>query len=290
MDVFYAYGAGAALQDQNLSDLAKGLGRARNEIGALDWKAGPGVPSSADMLKWLKGRWSLAERQEAEAAAGFGIGLPSPTAFLAKVKTVAAVGLWASMDAPQRREAIKAAAEHLSDVGMLADSLYFVANADDLSARLWPQLKTWLETAKPPRVVIGLSLGGMMLVDTIRWARDHRKSGFDPTAIDLFVTVGSQAPMLTYAGALRPLHVGTGVAMPRWLNCWNPDDYLSYPTEGVIQHSDVDDAVIRDPGHAFPDNHGAYFRNPRLYKAIDRKLTSIDPKWAGLFAAKTDTW
>jgi len=291
MDVFYAYGAGSNLEDQNLKDLAKGLGRTREQIGALNWKAGPGVPDSNALLAWLKARWEVADHQEAQVGDALGFGLPTAAEALATVKTGAAVALWSSMDAPQRRAAIKGAADHVKDIGVLADSLYFVANSDDLSKRLWPDLDAWLDTAARPRVVIGLSLGGMMLVDMIRWARDHAPvTGFDPASIDLLVTVGSQAPMLTYAGALQALHVDKGVPMPRWLNCWNPDDMLSFPTAGVIEHAGIEDTVIRDPKNAFPDNHSAYFRNPRLYAAIDRKLTSIDPAWAGQFAAKTATW
>jgi hypothetical protein len=159
-----------------------------------------------------------------------------------------------------------------------------------------------LEAAPPPRVAVGLSLGGIVLVDAL--ARLTKK---ERPEIDLLVTVGSQSPVLYACDAL--LEVRKKDRQPPiftpWLNIWSRTDFLSYPARPVFSRffpylsTPTRDVFLRDvesrTGQPFPEVHSSYFRDATTYLAILRALqdlnlidrTLIDPNVEAQLAAVT---
>jgi hypothetical protein len=77
--------------------------------------------------------------------------------------------------------------------------------------------------------VFAHELGGIACVDLLAMRPLPQVKGL--------VTVGSQAPYLHEIGALRGIRPGTTMLpphFPRWLNVYDPYDFLSYVAEGVF--------------------------------------------------------
>ena len=109
-----------------------------------------------------------------------------------------------------------------------------------------------------PLIALGNSLGGIILFDVLR-----QPGGTKP---DLFVTVGSQAPVLEAIGAL-----GSGEHPPfqPWLNIYDPRDFFAFVAEPMWP--DLPDIVDHrvDLGLGFPAVHGpAYFADQQVFDAI----------------------
>jgi hypothetical protein len=106
------------------------------------------------------------------------------------------------------------------------------------------------------------SLGGIACVDLLAQERIGRVAGL--------ITVGSQAPYLHEIGALVGLAAGARdlpAHFPRWLNLYDPYDFLSYVAEPVFRGSNVRDCCIRS-GQPFPHSHSAYWTNGHTWNAI----------------------
>lgn len=117
--------------------------------------------------------------------------------------------------------------------------------------------------APRPRVVIAHSLGGIACVDLL---------ASDPVEVDLLVTVGSQAPFLYEINALQSLPHGTALPaeFPRWLNIYDPRDFLSYVGRGVFPGRVTDVEV--DNREPFPASHSAYWFNDAVWAVIKEAL------------------
>ena len=111
-----------------------------------------------------------------------------------------------------------------------------------------------------PLIALGNSLGGIILFDVLR-----QPGGAKP---DLFVTVGSQAPVLEAIGAL-----GSAEHAPfrPWLNIYDPRDFFGFVAQPIWPHlPDIVDERV-DLGLGFPAVHGpAYLRDQQVYDAILR--------------------
>ncbi|HEX8200765.1 MAG TPA: hypothetical protein VF590_09775 [Isosphaeraceae bacterium] len=119
-----------------------------------------------------------------------------------------------------------------------------------------------------PVVLLGHSLGGVACVDLL--ARTELP------AVQLLVTVGSQAPFFYEIGALQGLgYPGTLPAhFPRWVNVYDPRDFLSYVAEGLFAASapqGVSDIRV-DNRQPFPRSHSAYWTNPQTWDTIVPQL------------------
>lgn len=125
------------------------------------------------------------------------------------------------------------------------------------------------ESPEPP-VVIGHSLGGIALVDTLALAAVHQQ----PLLVRLLVTVGSQAPFLHELGALAGLPPGATLppGFPQWLNIYDRRDLLSYLAAPVFPG----DCRVRDhevrSRQPFPLSHSAYWKLGAVYDRIGEAL------------------
>jgi hypothetical protein len=122
------------------------------------------------------------------------------------------------------------------------------------------------ETARAvagPVVLLAHSLGGMASLDLVRLGMAQ---------VDLLATVGSQGSYLCSLGALpSALNGAVGdVAMPPWVNVYDPRDLLSYLAEPVFGDV-VEDVEIRS-GSPFPRAHSAYFALDAFYTTLRDRL------------------
>ncbi|MFJ6138174.1 hypothetical protein [Kitasatospora sp. NPDC092286] len=145
----------------------------------------------------------------------------------------------------------------------LGDILRYQARGGPLRAYLAERIAA----APGPTVVIGHSLGGIALVDSLALAAARREA---PEGLRLLVTVGSQAPFLHELGALNGLEPGAALppGFPAWLNVYDPADLLGYRAAPVFPG----DARVTDhevtSRQPFPYCHSAYFKLPALYDRI----------------------
>ncbi|MFF3346428.1 hypothetical protein [Streptomyces sp. NPDC002779] len=135
-------------------------------------------------------------------------------------------------------------------------------------------LRTHLEKvigrSPEPPVVIGHSLGGIALVDTLALAAVRQS----PLPVRLLVTVGSQAPFLHELGALAGLGPGAALpaGFPHWLNIYDRKDLLAYLAEPVFAgDSRVTDHEVRSR-QPFPVSHSAYWRLGPVFDRIAQAL------------------
>jgi hypothetical protein len=109
--------------------------------------------------------------------------------------------------------------------------------------------------------LLGHSLGGIACVDLLAAESIAKVKGL--------ITVGSQASYLHEIGALSSLEPGATelpAHFPRWLNLYDPYDFLSYVAAPVFVRG-VRDCRI-ESGQPFPHSHSAYWNNPDTWTAI----------------------
>jgi hypothetical protein len=114
-------------------------------------------------------------------------------------------------------------------------------------------------------ILLAHSLGGIACVDLLARHRIPNVTGL--------ITVGSQAGLFHEIGALYSLRPGAPLPdhFPRWINLFDPHDFLSYLAKPVFGSERVDDVAI-DSGQPFPHAHGAYWANPATWNAIGNFL------------------
>jgi hypothetical protein len=120
-----------------------------------------------------------------------------------------------------------------------------------------------------PVVAVGLSLGGIILVDTLATLlTDGARPEAERRPADLLVTVGSQSAALRAMGVMpsAPRDIIHPTLFTPWLNVWHEHDYLSYPAGAVFEHvGDVCDRRAVQRG-AFPSVHSGYLnRSSRFF-------------------------
>ncbi|MFB6552395.1 hypothetical protein [Streptomyces sp. NPDC056405] len=153
--------------------------------------------------------------------------------------------------------------EKASEIG---DILRYQARGEHLRAHL----ERVIGDSPEPPVVIGHSLGGIALVDTLALAARRQP----PLPVRLLVTVGSQAPFLHELGALTGLEPGDRLPsdFPQWLNIYDRRDVLSYLAEPVFPGDGrVVDHEVRS-GMPFPVSHSAYWKLPPVFERIAEAL------------------
>lgn len=115
-----------------------------------------------------------------------------------------------------------------------------------------------------PVVLVAHSLGGIASVELLATRA--------LPAVELLVTVGSQAPFLYELNALPTLAFGAELpcTVPRWVNIFDRRDLLAYTGAGLFPGR-IEDREV-DNGAPFPRSHSAYFANKRFYAVLDEVL------------------
>jgi len=141
------------------------------------------------------------------------------------------------------------------------DVIRYQSRGEEIRKFIAERVKTTSAT-----ILLAHSLGGIACVDWLA-STDYARNG---PKIDRLITVGSQAPFFYEIDALvsRPYGAGLPDTFPRkWLNIWDPSDFLSYLAAPVFPDHARDVEV--DNKQPFPDSHSAYWHNDgQVWKAI----------------------
>ncbi|KMO37476.1 hypothetical protein [Methylobacterium aquaticum] len=149
------------------------------------------------------------------------------------------------------------------------DILLYQRRGDDILAMIEAKILELSGKGKPV-IVLGHSLGGIMLVDLLSRPREER------LPVSKLITVGSQAPMLFKFDALGTMRPGgersEGTPFVPWLNIYDRSDLLSFCAAraflGAVGIEDHEHAS----GVSFPEAHSAYFLADEVYERIKQFL------------------
>jgi len=111
--------------------------------------------------------------------------------------------------------------------------------------------------------VLGHSLGGIAAFDVLV------QNDF-ADRVKALITVGSQAPFFYEINALVSMPFGKKLPdhfPSKWLNIWDPNDFLSFLAEGIFSRDAVEDYGVQS-GVPFPDSHSAYWDQEAVWKKI----------------------
>ena len=149
---------------------------------------------------------------------------------------------------------------------IVGDILLYQAKGDGIRRFIRKQIEHARD--REERVVLlAHSLGGVACVDLLIE---------DPSIqIDLLVTVGSQAPLFYELNALSKLSLGDPLPktfVRRWVNIYDPRDFLGYLARGVFPLAPDCSTVIIDQAVdnklAFPDAHLGYWANSQTWERV----------------------
>jgi len=140
----------------------------------------------------------------------------------------------------------------------LGDILLYQANG----TRIRAFIRKKIARLDPPVYLLAHSLGGIACVDLLAMRNPPRVEGL--------ITVGSQAPLLYEIGALRSLkrHQQLPSTFPKWLNLYDPNDFLSYVAEGLFGKARVNDVAVLS-GELPLAAHSAYWNCDETWQAIE---------------------
>ena len=280
--VGYVYGASGRSGDEARARIEEGL--ARHGVGAevrpIDWGRAYGTDVRPADLDWItrkrfrQGRTAAERRdieridelvQEAEAGRRVEVRLGRPTG---AERTLLRWMFGRVMTA--------------ETMATLVDVLSYLRRPDAITGYVSAELdRIAAERGERSVVAVGLSLGGIILVDAL--ATRLAAAPEAPAPAELLVTVGSQSPFLLACDALGELRrSGPRPLRPfvPWLNVWNPDDYLSYPAGPIFGDAVRPRAALRDvigrDGSAFPAVHGHYWDDDTTFAAIADMLRDLE--------------
>jgi pimeloyl-ACP methyl ester carboxylesterase len=149
----------------------------------------------------------------------------------------------------------------------IGDTLLYQRRGDDILAAIEKKIVE-LSADSAKLVVLGHSLGGIMLVDLLSRQRPAGR-----LKVSKLITVGSQSPMLLKFDALGSMR-RKGPFSPEapftpWLNVFDRNDFLSFCGSRAFPGiaAGIDDFEVAS-GVPFPDAHSAYFSLDTLYTKI----------------------
>jgi len=150
---------------------------------------------------------------------------------------------------------------------MLADVIGYHEHRESIHEVLRSELTKARKAARgKPILPVGLSLGGIALVDLI--------ASWDDAPVEACVTVGSQAPLLYTFDAIPSLPYDEAdpprLPVP-WLNVYDSRDFLSFVAEPLFRRTDGSASVVDlrvHSGRDFPRSHSAYWELPPVWDAI----------------------
>ena len=122
-------------------------------------------------------------------------------------------------------------------------------------------VRAQIAACPPPVIILAHSLGGVIGFDLLNL---HDLSG----QVSGLITVGSQAPLLYELDVLEGRRFGEPLppSFPRWLNCYDQRDMLSFVGAKLFPDRITDREV--DNRQPFPQAHNAYWANHRVWDAI----------------------
>lgn len=203
-----------------------------------------------------------AQRQGLAVSGAFGFDLGAAKAAVARAvmgsavsviggwigpRVAPAVSLWLSSQLAGRRREIMG--EHIL---VAADVLFYQRHG----AAIREHLREELASVPQPRVAIGHSLGGIILVDTLFGPEKDQAPD-----VALLVTFGSQSAFLASVGALDAV-----TPVVPWLNVWTKYDFVSFLAAGLWGDAVTDLEV--DVGQGFPGAHDGYYDCEPFYAAV----------------------
>ncbi len=149
--------------------------------------------------------------------------------------------------------------------GTLGDILMYQARGQ----KLRDFVRTTVERLEYPTVLIAHSLGGIIAVDLLLEQQLPQ--------VALLVTIGSQSPILYELNALVGMEYNPNAKLPDtfpdWLNIYDRNDFLSYVGEKIFPGK-IEDVEI-DSKQPFPESHGAYWNNDKVWDAVWQKMEKI---------------
>ena len=149
--------------------------------------------------------------------------------------------------------------------GTLGDILMYQARGQ----KIRDYVRDTIEPLTKPIVLIGHSLGGIICVDLLLEEK--------PPNVALLVTVGSQSPVLYELNALVGMEYDSNAKLPinfpEWLNIYDRNDFLSYVGEEIFPGK-INDVEVKSR-QPFPQAHGAYWENDKVYDAIWQKMEEV---------------
>jgi hypothetical protein len=149
--------------------------------------------------------------------------------------------------------------------GTLGDILMYQARGQ----KLRDFVRATIEPLKDPTVLIAHSLGGIICVDLLLEQQLPQ--------VALLVTFGSQAPLLYELNALVGMEYNPNAKLPEtfpeWLNIYDRNDFLSYVGEKIFPGK-IQDVEI-DSKQPFPESHGAYWNNDKVWDAVWQKMVEV---------------
>jgi hypothetical protein len=155
---------------------------------------------------------------------------------------------------------------------LLADVLGYQQHRESIQAVLRRELTSAARAARGrPVLPIGLSLGGIALVDLI--------ASWPGAPVEACVTVGSQAPLLYTFDAIpsMPYDEADPPRLPvPWLNVYDSRDFLSFVAEPLFRRSDGLASVVDlrvHSGRDFPRSHSSYWELPPVWDALATAFT-----------------
>jgi hypothetical protein len=272
----FVYGASDRSADDERELIEAGLRRhgLRAEVRPIDWGRAYGVDVRPADLDWIARRRFRQGRTAAERRA-----IERVESIVQQAEAGERISVAPGRARLGERTLLRWLYGRIMTVDLLAvmvDVLSYLRRPDEITGYVSAQLDAIADDRDGrPVIALGLSLGGIILVDTLakRGALDN------PIAVDLLVTVGSQSPFLLACDAMGELRRGG----PRplrpfvpWLNVWNPDDYLSYPAGPIFGDAVRPRSMLRDvqgrDGAAFPAVHSNYWHDDTTYRAIAEML------------------
>ena len=123
--------------------------------------------------------------------------------------------------------------------------------------------------AGEPVYLLAHSLGGIACVDLIIMNR--------PANVRGLITVGSQSPLLYELDCLTSLRPPAGLpeGFPRWLNIYDPRDFLSYMAQPVFDPLITRDIEVRS-GQPFPQSHSAYWQQEAVWRNVVDFIDAVE--------------
>ncbi len=287
--VSFVYGASDRSADEERPDIEAGLARRglTAELRPIDWGRAYGIDVRPSDLEWIVKRRFQKGRTAAERRAMARIDEIVEDAEAGRtIEVRQRAGGGAMLGERTLLRWLYGRVLTIDTLAVLVDVLSYLRRPDEITGYVSAELDAIGEEADGrPVVALGLSLGGIILVDTL----SKRIAHGSPVKVDLLATVGSQSPFLLACDALGALRrSGPRPLRPfvPWVNVWNPDDFLSYPAGPIFGDAVRPRAALRDvvgqDGAAFPAVHSHYWQDETTYEAIAGMLADV---LAGAFGA-----